>query len=152
MRTVLVAAWLCVAVPLLADGVAAGATPKPLAVPAAPAAPGAKPEEEPKIAGLVIPRAKGGLLGLTLENSNFTLAFYDANKLPIPADVTRAAARWPVHYSVDAEHTVLNPTADGMALTSTKFVRPPYVFKLYLTLIVEGSTEPPESYVIDYHG
>jgi hypothetical protein len=38
-----------------------------------------------------------------------------------------------------------------MALISTKFVRPPYVFKLYLTLIVEDSAEPPESYVIDFH-
>ena len=80
MRTVLVAAWLGVTVPLLADGVRPGATPKPPAVPAAPAAQEKKPQEEPKIAGLVIPRAKGGFLGLTLENSNFKLAFYDGKK------------------------------------------------------------------------
>jgi hypothetical protein len=151
MRTVLVAAWLGVTVPLLADGVRPGATPKPPAVPAAPAAQEKKPQEEPKIAGLVIPRVKGGFLGLTLENSNFKLAFYDEKKLPVAADVTRATARWVVHYSVYDERTILMPTADGMALTSTKFVRPPYLFKLYLTLIVEGRTEPPESYTIDYH-
>jgi hypothetical protein len=151
MRAVLVAAWLGAAVPLLADGARPGPTPNPPAVPAAPAASEAKPQEEPKIAGLIIPRAKGGFLGLTLENSNFKLAFYDEKKLPVAADVTRATARWPVHYSVYDERTILTPTADGMALTSTKFVRPPYLFKLYLTLIVEGRPEPPESYTIDYH-
>jgi hypothetical protein len=56
-----------------------------------------------------------------------------------------------VHYSVYDERAVLIPTADGMALTSAKYVRPPYLFKLYLTLIVEGRTEAPESYVLDYH-
>jgi hypothetical protein len=38
-----------------------------------------------------------------------------------------------------------------MALTSTKFIRPPYQFKLYLTLITDESSVAPESYVIDYH-
>jgi hypothetical protein len=148
MRTVLVAALLGTAVPLLAENLGPGATPLANADKVAPGAPAT---EEPKIAGMVIPRAKGGFLGLTLENSNFKLAFYDQKKHPVPADVTRATARWLVHYSVYDERAVLIPTADGMALTSAKFVRPPYLFKLYLTLIVEGSTVPPESYVLDYH-
>jgi hypothetical protein len=148
LRTVLVAALLGAPVPLGAVTVPPVTTPpsKPDKV-----APETKPEEEPKIAGIVIPRAKGGFLGLTLENSNFKLAFYGPKKLPVPADVARANARWPVHYTVFDEHAVLTPSADGMALISTKFVRPPYVFKLYLTLIVEDSAEPPESYVIDFH-
>ncbi len=151
MRTALVAAWLGAAVSLGAETVPPGPPPQPKDGKAAPAAPDTKPEEEPKIDGIVLPRAKGGFLGLTLENSNFKLAFYDAKKLPAPADVARANARWLVHYTVFDERAVLTPTADGMALTSTKFVRPPYVFKLYLSLIVEGSTEPPEEYVIDFH-
>jgi hypothetical protein len=153
IRAGLVVASLGIAVPLLADGARPGFSPKPPAAPAAPAAPAPdkKPEKEPEIAGFVIPRAKGGFLGLTLENSNFKLAFYDGKKLPVSANVTRATARWVVHYSIFDERAILTPTADGMALTSTKFVRPPYVFKLYLTLIVEDATEPPESYTIDYH-
>jgi hypothetical protein len=151
IRAGLVVASLGIAVPLLADGARSGFSPRPPPAPPAPAAPDKKPEKEPEIAGFVIPRAKGGFLGLTLENSNFKLAFYDGKKLPVPANVTRATARWVVHYSVFDERTILTPAADGMALISTKFVRPPYLFKLYLTLIVEGSTEPPESYTIDYH-
>jgi hypothetical protein len=151
MRTGLVAALLTAAVSMRAETVPPGATPPPKPGKAAPAASETKPEEEPKIDGIVISRVKGGFLGLTLENSNFKLAFYGPKKLPVPADVSRANARWPVHYTVFDERTVLTPTADGMALTSTKFVRPPYVFKLYLTLIVEGSTEPPEEYIVDFH-
>jgi hypothetical protein len=138
---------------LLADGARPGFSPMPPPAPPAHAvpAPEKKPEKEPEIVGFVIPRAKGGFLGLTLENSNFKLAFYDEKKLPVPANVTLANMRWLVHYSVFDERAVLTPTADGMALTSTKFVRPPYLFKLFLTLIVEDGTEPPESYTIDYH-
>jgi hypothetical protein len=151
LRKVLVAALLGAAVPLGAETVPPVTTPPPKPGKVAPVAPETKPEEEPKIAGIVISRAKGGFLSLTLENSNFKLAFYGPKKLPVPADVARANARWPVHYTVFDEHAVLTPSADGMALISTKFVRPPYVFKLYLTLIVEDSAEPPESYVIDFH-
>jgi len=151
MRTVLFAALLGTAVPLMAENSGAGASPKPKANGAAPAAAAAEKEEEPKIEGIIVQRANGSFLGLTLENSNFKLAFYDEKKLPVPVDVARANLRWTVHYSVFDEHAVLTPAADSLSLTSTKFVRPPYVFKLYLTLIVDDSDQPPESYVIDYH-
>jgi hypothetical protein len=151
VRAVLVAVVLGAAVPLGAETVPPVTTPQPKAGKAAPAVPETKPEEEPKIPGVVIARPNGAFLGLTLENGNFKLAFYSPKKLPVPADVARANARWPVHYTVFDEHAILTPTTDGMALTSTKFVRPPYVFKFYLTLIVDGSAEPPESYVIDFH-
>ena len=146
----LIAVLLGVAVPLQAEGSPSGAAPKTKSDQAAPAAPG-KEQEQPNIPGLVIPRAKGGFLGLLIENGNFKLSFYDDERKPVAADVARANARWPVHYSVYDERAVLNPSADGKALTSSKFVRPPYQFKLYLTLITEGSSDAPESYVLDFH-
>jgi hypothetical protein len=113
----------------------------------------AKVEEEPVIPGIVIPRTNGGYLGLTLENSNFKLSFYDAKKKPAKADVTRATARWQAQYKIADERAVLNPTSDGMALASNKFVRPPYVFKLYLTLFKEGGEgeeTTAEPYLVDF--
>lgn len=112
----------------------------------------AKVEEEPKIPGFVIPRENGGYLGLTLENYNFRLSFYNAKKKQVAADVIRARARWPVHYKALEERTVLNLTPDGMALISNQFVRPPYVFKLFLTLFAKSGEEETavEHYVVDF--
>jgi hypothetical protein len=110
-------------------------------------------EKEPVIPGIVIPRTNGGYLGLTLENSNFKLSFYDAKKKPAKADVVRATARWQAQYKALDERAVLNPTPDGMALVSNKFVRPPYVFKLYLTLFKgggEGEETTAEPYLVDF--
>ncbi len=152
MRTVLVAALLGAAVSLLAEGGGPAAAPKPAADKAAPGSGDASQVEEAKIPGLTIPRAKGGFLGLVVtETNNFKLSFYDENKKPLPVDVARANLRWPVHYSTFDERTVLTPTDDGLALTSNKFVRPPFTFRLFMTLVVDGSDQPPESYVIDYH-
>jgi hypothetical protein len=147
IKSLVVAALFGAAVPLLADGVSGDAASKS---PTDGAAAGSDKEAEPKIDGIVIPRAKGGFLGLTLENSNFKLAFFDEKKLPVAADVSRVALRWPVGYSVNNEHAVLLPSDDGTAMTSSKFVRPPYAFKLYMTLIVDGSDAPAETYVIDF--
>jgi hypothetical protein len=148
MRTVLVAALLGAAVSLLAEGDRPAAAPK-----AAAGSDDASQVEEPKIPGLTIPRAKGGFLGLEItQNSNFKLSFYDENKKPVPADVSRANLRWPVQYSKFDERTVLTPTDDGLALTSNKFVRPPYTFRLFITLVVDGSDQPPEICPpIDFH-
>jgi hypothetical protein len=65
-------------------------------------------------------------------------------------DVARATARWPVKDKRGDERAVLNPNGDGTVLTSGTFVRPPFVFKLYLSLFVEGSNDAVESYVIDF--
>ena len=111
-----------------------------------------KPEPPAKIDGIVLNRPNGGFLGLQLLNSNFKLSFYDAKKKPATVDVARATARWPVHYKIGPdERAVLNPTADGKALTSTWFVRPPHTFKLYLSLLNDGQENAVESYVIDFH-
>ena len=145
LKTLVLASSLGIAVPLLAEDATtappskSAATNKAEAIKNTPPASGAKTpakvEEEPKIPGFVIPRDKGGYLGLTLENGNFKMSFYDAKKKPVKADVIRARARWPVNYKVGNERAVLNPTSDGMALISNHFVRPPYIFKLYLTLM-----------------
>jgi len=102
--------------------------------------PAKKPAEEPTIPGQVIARNNGGFLGLTIVSNNFVIAFYDAEKKPMAVDVARATARWSVNY---------NPSPDGMSLTSTKFVRPPFTFKLFLTLLGPAEDSPAENFVID---
>ena len=161
LKTLVLASSLGIAVPLLAEDTTALPSKSAVVNKNAPPASGpkkpAKVEEEPVIPGIVIPRTNGGYLGLTLENSNFKLSFYDAKKKPDTVDVARATARWPVHYKTTEERTVLNPTPDNLALIANKFVRPPYVFKLYLTLLKgeEGTAEDSaaasaESYTIDF--
>ena len=112
--------------------------------------PSAAPAPEPKIPGFVIPRTNGTFLGLQVVDNRFVLKFYGADKKPVAADVTRASVRWVVHYKPTDERTVLNATADKMALTSPKFVRPPFQFKLYLSLLAENEGDEVESYVIDF--
>lgn len=143
------AALLCAAIPLIAETPRPAPASKPgAAAPAAAAS--AQKAEEPVIPGFPITRTKGGFLSLAVENGNFRLSFYDTSKQPVSADVSRANVRWIVHYTVYDQRTVLNPTPDGMALTSSTYIRPPYQFKLYLTLIVDGSSEAPETYAIDF--
>jgi hypothetical protein len=112
--------------------------------------PPAAPAPEPTIPGFVIPRTSGGYLSLQVVEGKFMLRFFGADKKPVPVNVARAAVRWIVHYSVLNERTVLNPNGDNTALTSPKFVRPPYLFKLYLTLLGPEGEESVEDYVIDF--
>jgi hypothetical protein len=160
IKTLLLAASLGIAAPLPAQDAAGVPPPKSVATKktdvnkSTPATPDAKkpaaPEPEPQIPGIIISRAKGGFLGILVENGNFKLSFYDAKKKPAQVDVARATARWPVKYRLGDERTVLNPNGDGTALTSGTFVRPPLVFKLYLSLFVEDRNDAVESYVIDF--
>ena len=107
----------------------------------------AAPAPEPKIPGFVISRRDGGFLSLLVDdNGNFRLTFYDAKKKAVPVDVARARARWSVRYKATDERTVLIPTADGSALTSPLVIRPPYIYRIYLSLFVEGSEEAVENY------
>ncbi len=112
---------------------------------------GEKPAAEPKIEGMVLNRPNGGFLGLKMVDHRFVLSFYDAKKKPTKVDVARATARWPVHYLPHDERTVLLPNAEGTALTSQYFVRPPYSFKLYLFLFVDDNQNAAESYIFDFH-
>lgn len=113
-----------------------------------------KEEPPPKIEGMEIARGGNGFLGLQIVEGRFKLSFYDAKKKAIAPDVARAALRWPVNYKIGDERTVLMPDGNK-ALTSTKAVRPPYTFKLFITLIREGdqaAADSPagETYVIDF--
>jgi hypothetical protein len=117
-------------------------------------APKAEEEEMGKIEGMEIVRPNGHFLGLTLVEGKWTLTFYDKKKKPEPVDVTRALARWSLPMKSDQERTVLNPGSDPTKLVGIRFVRGPYAFKLFLTLVRgEGeNAEAVETYSLDYHG
>jgi hypothetical protein len=108
-------------------------------------------EAEIALPGSVIERADGGFLSLSLEGNKFKLAFYDAKKKPIAADVVRAIARWdPVNKSGE-ERSVLNPSEDGQTLRGNVFVRPPFTFRVFLALIgADGNVV--ESHIVKFRG
>jgi hypothetical protein len=107
-------------------------------------------EEEIVLPGSVIKRKNGGYLSLTVEGNFFKLSFYDEKKKPASADAVRATTRWkPVNTSGE-ERSVLNPEGDG-SLRGNVIVRPPFVFKVYLTLIGEDG-KAIESHVVDFRG
>jgi hypothetical protein len=134
--------------------VALGQTP-PAKAPPGKAPPGkeAKKDEPPaKIDGQEIPRGDR-FLGLQVVNGVFKLSFYDAKKKPVPPDVARAVLRWDPKYKVGQERTVLNPGGGINSMTSEKAVRPPYNFKLFITLLkqaTEGEDPVGETIVIDF--
>ena len=76
VRVLLIVAVVGVAVPMRAESGRPSGAKAPAADKAAPVAPG-EDVEQPKIPGIVIPREKGGFLGLVIENTNFKLSFYD---------------------------------------------------------------------------
>jgi hypothetical protein len=118
-----------------------------------PAAPATPEKDPPKIEGMEIKRG-AGFMGLAVVGGNFKLTFYDAKKKLVPPDVARAALRWSVNYKPLDERAVLNPSSDGKALTSSKVVKPPYLFKLFITLIPAAGSEETssETYVVDFRG
>lgn len=115
------------------------------------AAPGAKKEEpgEGRIVGTPIARPGGKWLGLSIEGGGFRLGFYDAKRKPVAVDAARATARWNPSQRSGQMTTVLLPAAGGKALSSGKFVPPPRVFKVFLSLINEQG-EVLESHVVDF--
>jgi hypothetical protein len=149
-KSLLMAASIGTVVPLIAQ-----TSPKKDASkqPAKPdtAKPAAAAEEEIKIPGTVLTRPGGGFLSLTLEGGNYRIAFYDAQKKPTSVDVARGSARWNSVNKTGDERAVLNPTEDGKALIGNRFVRPPYVFKLFLTLLGPDDAVV-ESHVVDFRG
>jgi hypothetical protein len=112
-----------------------------------------KEDEIGKIEGLEVKRTGEGYFGVQLIDGNFKITFYDAKKKVIPAPMHRAALRWPVNYRPADERTVLNLSGDGKSLTSAKVVKPPYLFKLFITFLADGADEAgpgTESYVVDF--
>jgi hypothetical protein len=111
-----------------------------------------KPKEEPMgtINGITIARPNGTFLGLTLVEGKFTLTFYNKKKKPMPVDVTRGIARWPNVHGPGDNRTVLNPS--GNSLVGAQFVRGPYVFILFITLLKgEGDeAQAVENYTVQF--
>jgi hypothetical protein len=113
----------------------------------------AKKEEAPKIPGMTIARANGKFLGLEVVGGNFKLSFYDEKKKAVAADMDRGNVRWVITGKADNERAVLNKGGDGKSMTGSKFVKPPYNFKVFLTLVTgEGETAQTESYTVDFRG
>lgn len=111
----------------------------------------AEEEGEPVIAGIAIPRKTGdGFLGIQIVNSNFKLTFYDKDKKPVRADFGRALLRWDVTYKNVQERLILATEGDGTYLASSRVIRPPYNFQLFITLIGEGKNQESETYVIRF--
>ena len=110
---------------------------------------GAKKKEDEigKIEGMEIPRGNG-FMGLQIVNGTFKLSFYDAKKKPVVPEVTRAALRWQPNYQKLPERVIL-AVADK-ALVSEKTVRPPYAFKLSITLFKGESDEGAENLTVDF--
>lgn len=112
-----------------------------------------KKKEEPKIEGIVVSRGERGFLGVEIVGGTFKITFYDTKKKKTAPDVARAALRWDPKYKVGSERLVLNPDGDGKSLSSPKAIRPPYNFKLYITLIKEATDAQEaagETHVIDF--
>lgn len=113
----------------------------------------AKKKEEPKIEGIVVSRGEKGFMGVELVGGAFKITFYDKKKEKIAPDVARAALRWDAKYKVGQERLVLNPGSDGKSLSNPKTIRPPYNFKLFITLLKDATeAEEPvgETHVIDF--
>lgn len=105
-----------------------------------------------KVEGIEVKRGDG-YFGVELVGGNFKITFYDKKRKVIAAPFTRAALRWPVNYRPADERAVVNVSGEGKALTSSKVVKPPYQFKLYITFLAEGADESgagTESYVVDF--
>jgi hypothetical protein len=108
-----------------------------------------KDEAPAKIEGMEIARSSKGFLGLQVADGNFKLSFYNAEKKSEAPNVVRAVLRWTPSYKPGNEIYVLG-AGDGKSLTVAKTVRPPYNFKLFVSLFVEGNESPVESYVVDF--
>jgi hypothetical protein len=125
-------------------------------------APTPTPTQEPMgtISGTAIQRAHGGWLGIEIKDQNFVMTFYNDRKKPVAADVSAAVLWWPVQYQTNNERTELTGSGNPAVLTSPMVIRPPYTFKLHITLLADasasgppqgaGSPPEPESYVVDF--
>jgi hypothetical protein len=121
-----------------------GAAPRPTPTPTQ--------EQEGTISGVPVPRPQGGWLGVEVKDRTFRVTFYNEKKNPVPADVSSAILRWPVHYQPNDERVQLLPTDDPAVLASEYAVKGPLTFKLRITLLTEGKPDSVESYVIDFNG
>lgn len=127
---------------------------RPAPKPGAPKQDTKKEDEIGVIEGMTLARPNGHFLGLTLEGGKYKLTFYDKKKKPEKVDVTRATARWPNMHGPGDNRTVMNPAGDGTYLMGAQFVRGPYAFKLFITLLRGEGNEAVgvETYTVDFRG
>lgn len=118
-----------------------------LLFPASAATPEEKPEGE--IEGITIARPDGRWLGLTMEGPRLFLTFYDKEKHPEIPDVASVTVRL-LFASRNPERGVMSPTPDGQRLTFIRPIRPPWNFKIFLTLI-NPQGQALESHNVDYN-
>jgi hypothetical protein len=119
-------------------------------------------EPEGTVAGFAIHRANGGWLGIEVKDQNFWMTFYNEKKKPIAADASAAVLWWTVPYQSNPERTELTASSKPSVLASAYTIRPPYAFKLHITVLSDanagaatsnGAAPPaPEAYVVDYSG
>jgi hypothetical protein len=109
-------------------------------------------EEEGTISGIPVQRTQGGWFGVEVTDRAFKMTFYNDKKKPVPADVSSAILRWPVHYQPNDERIQILPTDDPSVLASSYAVKGPLSFKLRITLLTESKPDAAETYVIDFHG
>lgn len=109
-----------------------------------------KSTEPAKITGTEVARPGKGFIGLEVVGGNFRLSFYDEKREPVSPAAVKAVLRWTPANRTGSEFYALEPSADGKALTSPKTVRPPYQFKLFLSLFAAGAEAPFESHTIDF--
>lgn len=111
-----------------------------------------KADEMGKIDGLEIPRG-AGFMGIQIVGGVFKLTTYDARKKPAAADFTRVALRWNPSNQKAPERALLVPGGGLGSFTSEKIVKPPYAFKLFITLIKgDGDDAPVENFTVDFQG
>lgn len=109
-----------------------------------------KDEPPPKIEGMEIARGARGFLGLQIAEGRFKLSFYDAKKKPVAPDVAQAALRWEPKGTIGTERTLLTAAGDGKSLTSAKVIRPPYMFRLFISLLKDDAATEGENLVVDF--
>ena len=144
IRTALAAGVFLMAVMVIPESRAA--SPKAGAAPAAKE----KPAPEGKIEGIAIARPNGNWLGLSIKGQCFRLGFYDAHKMPMAPDCIRAVARWHSRNKLYQDLSVLLPATDGVSLAGNRYVQPPRIFRVFLTLIGPGD-KVLETYAVDFH-
>ena len=81
------------------------------------------------------------------------MSFYDKDKQPVVGNYNRALLRWAVTYKKADERLILTASNDGKFLTSSRIIRAPYNFLLFVTLIgPEGSSDDveTETYAVNF--
>ena len=106
---------------------------------------------EARIEGVLIPRGEKGFLALRLAGGGFELRFFSPERRPLVPEVPRAVVRWtPAGRKTGPESHLLEVSADGKALQSTRIVRPPHVFRVTVLLFAAGAEQPVEVHAAEF--